>query len=87
MFLYGVVTPEVIVAVEIIVKKSRCVTVDEAGACVNISHDSAHYVNDILQFNSFGQVVATPADFKLMPARYFYDSITLLEETCNRSHI
>jgi len=45
-------TPEVIAAVEAIVKKNRRVTVHEISAHLDMSHGSAHHiVRDVLQFH------------------------------------
>jgi len=49
---HRVVTPEVIAAVEAIVKENRCVTVHEIAAHLDMSHGSAHHiVHDVLQFH------------------------------------
>ena len=49
---HRVVTPEVIAAVEAIVKENRCVTVHEIAAHLDVSHGSAHHiVHDVLQFH------------------------------------
>jgi DNA-binding IclR family transcriptional regulator len=59
------VTPEVIAAVEAIVKENRRVTVNEIAAHMDMSHGSAHrIVRDVLQFF---KVSATPADCRINP--------------------
>jgi len=49
---HRVVTPEAIAAVEAIVKKNHCVTVNEMAAHLDMSHGSAHhFIHDVLQFH------------------------------------
>ena len=49
---HRVLTPEVIAAVEAIVKENRRVTVNEIAAQMDMSHGSAHHiVHDVLQFH------------------------------------
>jgi hypothetical protein len=49
---HRIVTPEVIAAVEAIVKENRRVTVHEIAAHLDMSHGSAHHiVHDVLQFH------------------------------------
>jgi hypothetical protein len=46
------VTPEVIAAVDAIVKENRHITVHEIAAHLDMSHGSAHYItHDVLQFH------------------------------------
>jgi len=50
---HPVVTPEAIAAVEAIVKESRCVTVNEVVAQLDMSHGSAHHiVQNVLQIKN-----------------------------------
>jgi len=49
---HRVVTPEAIAAVEAIMKESRCITVNETAAHLNMSPGSAHHIiHDVLQFH------------------------------------
>jgi len=60
---HRVVTPEAIAAVEPIVKKNRCVTVNETAPHMDMGHGSVHYIDhDVLQFH---KVSATPADCRI----------------------
>jgi len=57
---HRILTPEVIVAAEAIVKENRRVTVNEVAAHMSMIHGSAHrIVRDVLQFH---KVSVTPAD-------------------------
>jgi hypothetical protein len=45
------VTPEATAAVEATVKEDRHITVNEIAAHLDMSHGSAHHIDDVLQFH------------------------------------